>query len=60
MAAIWYLTVTAMLSVGQYYIERRFDRGFARGAVPVRRRAAADGSAAPAEASPAVELERLK
>ncbi|WP_427015544.1 amino acid ABC transporter permease [Pseudarthrobacter sp. P1] len=27
-AALWYLAVTAVLSVGQYYIEKRFERGF--------------------------------
>ncbi|EMY33187.1 amino acid ABC transporter membrane protein, partial [Arthrobacter crystallopoietes BAB-32] len=27
-AAIWYLAVTAVLSVGQYYVERHFERGF--------------------------------
>jgi polar amino acid transport system permease protein len=26
----WYLTVTSVLSVGQYYVERRFGRGSAR------------------------------
>ena len=26
-ASIWYLVVTSMLSVGQYYVERRFGRG---------------------------------
>jgi polar amino acid transport system permease protein len=27
-AALWYLVLTAVLSIGQYYIERRFGRGF--------------------------------
>lgn len=27
-AALWYLAVTAVLSVGQYYVEKRFERGF--------------------------------
>jgi polar amino acid transport system permease protein len=27
-AAIWYLVLTAVLSIGQYYIERHFGRGF--------------------------------
>ncbi|WP_411732553.1 amino acid ABC transporter permease [Paeniglutamicibacter sp.] len=27
-AAIWYLAVTAVLSVGQHFIERHFERGF--------------------------------
>jgi polar amino acid transport system permease protein len=34
-ASIWYLALTSLLSIGQYYIERRF----ARGAVPARKRA---------------------
>jgi polar amino acid transport system permease protein len=29
-ASIWYLVVTSILSVGQYYIERRFSRGSSR------------------------------
>ena len=29
-AAIWYLIVTSVLYVGQYFIERRFGRGFSR------------------------------
>jgi polar amino acid transport system permease protein len=29
-ATIWYLIVTTLLSIGQYYIERRFGRGAAR------------------------------
>jgi polar amino acid transport system permease protein len=29
-ASIWYLAVTSVLSVGQYYIERRYRRGSAR------------------------------
>ncbi|MFD1212084.1 amino acid ABC transporter permease [Arthrobacter sp. GCM10027362] len=65
-AAIWYLAVTAVLSVGQYYVERHFERGF----TPVRpAKASRDagpagtGAAAgpvPAGSSPAVELEALK
>ena len=31
-ASLWYLVFTSVLSIGQYYIERRY----ARGAVPVR------------------------
>jgi polar amino acid transport system permease protein len=27
-AALWYLAVTAVLSVGQHYVERHFERGF--------------------------------
>ncbi|MEV5006626.1 amino acid ABC transporter permease [Streptomyces sp. NPDC056159] len=27
-AALWYLTITAVLSVAQYYVERHFGRGF--------------------------------
>ena len=29
-ACIWYLIVTTVLSIGQYYVERRFGRGTAR------------------------------
>jgi polar amino acid transport system permease protein len=29
-ASIWYLVVTTILSIGQYYVERRFGRGTAR------------------------------
>ena len=29
-ASIWYLTMTSALSVGQYFLERRFSRGHAR------------------------------
>jgi polar amino acid transport system permease protein len=27
-ASIWYLTLTTVLSIGQYYLEKRFGRGF--------------------------------
>jgi polar amino acid transport system permease protein len=33
-ASIWYLIVTSMLTVGQYYVERRFARGSARSLPP--------------------------
>jgi polar amino acid transport system permease protein len=38
-ASIWYLIVTTMLSIGQYYLERYFGRGAARGlpATPLQR-----------------------
>jgi polar amino acid transport system permease protein len=29
-AVIWYLVMTSVLYVGQYFIERRFGRGFSR------------------------------
>jgi polar amino acid transport system permease protein len=29
-ACVWYLIVTTILSIGQYYVERRFGRGRAR------------------------------
>ncbi|MCI4063924.1 amino acid ABC transporter permease [Micromonospora sp. R77] len=32
-AAIWYLALVSLLSVGQWLIERRFGRGFTRGGV---------------------------
>jgi polar amino acid transport system permease protein len=38
-ASIWYLVMTSVLYVGQYFIERRFGRGFARaGRATVRER----------------------
>jgi polar amino acid transport system permease protein len=37
-ASIWYLALTSVLYVGQYFIERRFGRGFSR-AEPVTMRA---------------------
>jgi len=33
-ASIWYLIVTTVLSVGQYYLERHFGRGAARALPP--------------------------
>ena len=33
-ASIWYLVVTTVLSIGQYYVERRFGRGTARSQPP--------------------------
>jgi polar amino acid transport system permease protein len=33
-ASIWYLVVTSLLSIGQYYIERYFGRGSARETAP--------------------------
>jgi polar amino acid transport system permease protein len=33
-ASIWYLIVTSVLTVGQYYVERRFARGSARSLPP--------------------------
>lgn len=37
--SIWYLIVTTILSIGQYYVERRYGRGTARGqrATPLQR-----------------------
>jgi polar amino acid transport system permease protein len=29
-ASIWYLIVTSILTIGQYYVERRYSRGSAR------------------------------
>jgi polar amino acid transport system permease protein len=38
-AVIWYLVMTSVLYVGQYFIERRYGRGFSRTAqVSVRDR----------------------
>ncbi len=39
-AALWYLFITALLSIGQYYVERHFGRGFSNSRV--RRAAATD------------------
>jgi polar amino acid transport system permease protein len=33
-ASIWYLAITSVLSVGQYYLERRFGRGTGRHQTP--------------------------
>ena len=33
-ASIWYLVMTSILSVGQYFLERRFGRGTTRVTVP--------------------------
>jgi polar amino acid transport system permease protein len=29
-ASVWYLIMTTVLSIGQYYVERRFSRGASR------------------------------
>jgi polar amino acid transport system permease protein len=34
-ASIWYLAVTSLLMVGQFFLERRFARGTRRGATPI-------------------------
>jgi polar amino acid transport system permease protein len=33
-ASIWYLVITSLLSIGQYYIERHYGRGSARETAP--------------------------
>jgi polar amino acid transport system permease protein len=33
-ASVWYLVVTTVLSIGQYYVERHFGRGSSRGLPP--------------------------
>ena len=33
-ASIWYLVATSVLSVGQYYIERHYARGYSRDLTP--------------------------
>src|SRR5947208_13107154 len=33
-ASIWYLAMTSILTIGQYYLERRFGRGTQRGLPP--------------------------
>jgi polar amino acid transport system permease protein len=55
-ASLWYLIVTTVLSIGQYYIERHFGRGHStresavgrliRGLIPRRREVATAGGAA--------------
>lgn len=37
-AAIWYLVITALLSIGQMFLERRLGRGFQRSNIPKVRR----------------------
>ena len=39
-ASIWYLFMTSVLSVGQYYLERRFARGSLRSLPPTPRQRA--------------------
>lgn len=41
---VWYLVIVSVLAVGQYFIERRFGRGFA--AIRQRRRIVTEGSEA--------------
>jgi polar amino acid transport system permease protein len=61
-AALWYLAVTAVLSVGQYYVERHFERGF----TPVKAAKVPDPGPKPSNAAgilpsgPASELENVK
>jgi polar amino acid transport system permease protein len=44
-ASVWYLALTSVLTIGQYYLERRFGRGVtARGATPLQRLRAVLGS----------------
>ena len=33
-ASLWYLIITSVLTVGQFYVERRFARGSVRGLPP--------------------------
>ena len=48
-ASIWYLIVTSVLTVGQYYLERYYARGFVRQPPPtrLRRRTVARSSVRP-------------
>jgi len=48
-AALWYLAISALLSVGQFYIERHFGRGFSNTRV---RRAGAQGDVPPPVGAP--------
>jgi len=44
-ACIWYLGMTSVLMVGQYFLERRFGRGFAAGGRQARAAAPVAGGA---------------
>ena len=44
-ACLWYLAMTSVLMVGQYFLERYFSRGFGTGARQPRVRAAGPGGA---------------
>ncbi|MFV0432392.1 MAG: amino acid ABC transporter permease, partial [Leucobacter sp.] len=48
-AAIWYLIITAILSVIQYYIERHFGRGFQAGQAKKERKEKVDTVTRPVE-----------
>lgn len=43
-ASLWYLALTTLLSVGQYFLERHFARGFGRGSQTGRPKADAGGA----------------
>lgn len=61
-AALWYLAVTAVLSVGQYFVERYFERGFTpvkAAKIPGPRPASTDNSHA-RPSGPHSELENVK
>ncbi|MFJ8432397.1 amino acid ABC transporter permease [Kitasatospora sp. NPDC094019] len=61
-ATLWYVVITTVLSVGQYYVERHFAKGATREGLPptpleraragYRRLRAAAAAAAPGEAAP--------
>ena len=58
--SIWYLAVTSVLSIGQYYLERYFGRGTAREAAPTLLQRIRGGFwPRHAEAEPAPEPPRL-
>jgi polar amino acid transport system permease protein len=59
-ASIWYLAVTSILSIGQYYLERYFGRGRARETAPTLFQQLRAGLwPRHAEVEPAPELPRL-
>ena len=59
-ASIWYLAVTSVLSIGQYYLERYFGRGSARETAPtLLQRIRAGFWPRHAEVEPAPEPPRL-
>jgi polar amino acid transport system permease protein len=55
-AALWYLAITAVLSVAQYYVERHFGRGYQRLATVSRRKQRAASHARGAADDPAAAL----
>ena len=59
-AAIWYLAVTAVLSVGQYYVERHFERGFRPAGATKAPKAQPGRKGTTEETAPVPELEKAQ